>query len=254
MRTIFRTLALLATTTLAAPVLADTPDPRQLLDDAQTKGTPQTIQSTMTMTLTDAGGRSSSRELELRKVGEEKQVVWFTRPVDLRGTAFLRLEQGGSKQMWLYLPGFRQLDRISGARENESFLGSDFTYADMGTRNLDEYTHRYLGTGTLDGTDTHKIESSAKQDDAPYERIVSFLRVEDGRLLREDLYDALGDLVKRKVHERFETVGKYYMPAVVIMTDMVTGHSTRLETRNIKVDEELSDRMFTTQYIQRIRP
>lgn len=242
--------------TLAIPMAAaaEAPDPRQLLETAQNSGTPKTMQSTMTMTLVDRGGRSSARELELRKVGNGKQLVWFSKPTDVRGTAFLRLGEGNDKQMWLYLPGFKKLDRISGARENESFLGSDFTYADMNERDLDAFAHKLLGEETVDGLAAWKIESTAKDPDAEYGKIVSFIVKETGRLLQEDLYDSLGDLVKRKQHSRFEKIGAYNIPQIVKMTDLISEHSTTLETRNLKVDETISDSIFTTEHLKRIRP
>lgn len=242
--------------TLAIPTAAaaEAPDPRQLLETAQNSGTPKSIQSTMTMTMIDRGGRSSTRELELRKVGNGKQLVWFSKPTDVRGTAFLRLGEGKDKQMWLYLPGFKKLDRISGARENESFLGSDFTYADMNERNLDAFTHKLLGEETVDGLATWKIESTAKDPDAEYGKIISYIVKETGRLLQEDLYDSLGDLVKRKQHSRFEKIGAYNIPQIVKMTDLVSEHSTTLETRNLKVDEAISESIFTTEHLKRIRP
>lgn len=236
------------------PAAAESPDPRALLETAQNSGTPKTMQSTMTMTLVDRGGRSSSRELELRKVGNGKQLVWFTKPVDVRGTAFLRLGEGSAKQMWLYLPGFKKLDRISGARENESFLGSDFTYADMNDRDLAAFNHKLLGEESVDGTAVWKIESKAKDPDAQYGVVVSYIVKDTGRLLQEDLYDGLGDLVKRKQHSRFEKIGTYNVPLVVKMTDLVSEHSTTLESRNLKVDESIDDGIFTTQHLQRIRP
>jgi outer membrane lipoprotein-sorting protein len=249
-------LAALAAIVALAPAVAaaESPDPRVLLETAQNSGTPKTMQSTMTMTLVDRGGRSSARELELRKVGNGKQLVWFTKPTDVRGTAFLRLGEGSAKQMWLYLPGFKKLDRISGARENESFLGSDFTYADMNDRDLDAFDHKLLGEDTVDGMAVWKIESTAKDPDAEYGKVVSYIVKETGRLLQEDLYDSLGDLVKRKQHSRFEKIGTYNIPAVVKMTDLIGEHSTTLESRNLKVDESIDDGIFTTQHLKRIRP
>ncbi|MCG8375835.1 MAG: outer membrane lipoprotein-sorting protein [Chlorobiales bacterium] len=33
---------------------------------------------------------------------------------------------------WLYMPAMKKVRRISGASKNEYFMGSDFTYDDMG--------------------------------------------------------------------------------------------------------------------------
>jgi hypothetical protein len=239
----------------AAPVSADS-DPRVLLEKAHKEGTPKTLQSTMAMSLRDSRGRSQDRTLEIRKIEDEKQLVWFVTPADLRGTAFLRLGSSSDRRMWLYLPAFKRTERISGSKENESFLGSDFTYADMAERDLDLYHHKYLGQAELNGEKVHRIESTIKDEDGDelYSKILSFVSVDGNRLLQEDLYDMAGKLFKRKTQEQFEQVQNYRMPKVVTMTDLARNHSTRIEMRNVKVDEPLADNMFSTQYMQRIRP
>ena len=235
--------------------LADEPDPRELLEKSQSEGTPETLQSTMSMELKDAGGRTQSRELEIRQVGDDKQLTWFVSPVDLRGTAFLRLGDAANSRMWLYLPAFRRVERISGSQENESFLGSDFTYADMADHDLDLYSHRYVEKSDLDGVEVHKVESTLKEeDDTKYSKFVSYIEVSTGNLLREDLYDEFGDLTKRKTHESFRDVGDYRIPSVIVMTDLHRDHRTRLEMKEVKVDESIPDNIFTTQHMQRIRP
>jgi hypothetical protein len=248
-------LSLLAVAPVAAVSADAVPDARALVEKAQKGGTPKTLQSSMIMELKDKGGRTQSRALEIRKIEDEKQLVWFVTPADLRGTAFLRLGGASDRKMWLYLPAFKRVERISGSKENESFLGSDFTYADMADRDLNQFNHKYVGTEELKGVKLHKVDSTLKEkdDDAPYTRVVSYISPE-GRLLREDLYDFSGDLVKRKTHENFTKVEGYDIPSAVVMVDLLRDHQTRIEMKNIKVDESISESIFSTQHMQRMRP
>ncbi len=254
MKTFFASLSLVLLA--AAPAAAQSPDARTLLEKAQKSGTPKTMQSSMSMELKDRGGRTQNRALEIRKIGDEKQLVWFVTPADLKGTAFLRLGDAKNRKMWLYLPAFKRVERISGSKENESFLGSDFTYADMAERDLDLFNHKLLGSESLDGKKVHKIESTLKDedDDAPYGKIISYVSEAEGRLLREDLYDLSGDLVKRRTQENFTKTGDYLIPSAIVMKDLLNDHSTRIEMKSIKVDEPLADNIFSTSHMQRIRP
>lgn len=248
------TLTLIALFAFTGGAWAD--DAKAILRKAQTAGAPKSMQSTMVMELKDAGGRAKTRSLKLQKSGDDKQVVWFVQPADLAGTAFLRLGDAKDKKMWLYLPAFKKLERISGSKENESFLGSDFTYADMADRDLDKFDHKTAGEEKLDGKTVIKIESTLKGDDeaAPYGKIVSFVEKDSGRLLREDLFDTSGDLVKRKTHENFKKVGAYVIPSLIVMKDLTNDHVTSIETKGVEVDKKIPDEVFTTEAVKRIRP
>lgn len=235
---------------------AEAADPKEILHKAQTAGAPKTMQSTMVMELKDSGGRAKTRALKLQKSGDDKQIVWFVQPADLAGTAFLRLGDAKDRKMWLYLPAFKKLERISGSKENESFLGSDFTYADMADRDLDDFDHKLLGDDKLDGKSVVKIESTLKGDDedAPYAKVVSYIEKDSNRLLREDLYDINKELVKRKTHENFKKIGSYVIPSMIVMKDLTNDHITSIETKGVEVDKKIADSVFTTEAMKRLRP
>jgi len=228
--------------------------PKARLARAHTGGGPQTLSAKMTMILSDKGGREVRRELEIRREGDDHQVLWFVSPADVRGTAFLRVNEDGERKMWLYLPAFDKLERIAGAKEHNSFLGSDFTYADLGARKLDQYTHRARGVEAVDGIGKVRVivsEATAAYE-GPNQKIVSYLDPEDDHLLGEDLYDKQGELRKQKRHLEIETFGGYKIPTVVEMTDVVRQHKTRITMDDVQVDEKLPSRLFRYRNLKRL--
>ena len=102
---------------------------------------------TMQMRLFDRQGRARERTLGvngLRGQGGtgDRVLVRFTYPNDIAGTGFLVWERpGGDDDRFLYLPALARVRRITGAERQESFVGSDFTYEDIGGRALDDYTY-----------------------------------------------------------------------------------------------------------------
>ena len=48
-------------------------------------------------------------------------------------------------ERFLFLPSLGRVRRIAGSETQESFVGSDFTYEDIGGRELDEYTYSFAG-------------------------------------------------------------------------------------------------------------
>ena len=70
----------------------------------------------------------------------------FSYPNDIRGTAFLVWEHPTAEdERFLFLPSLGRVRRIAGSETQDSFVGSDFTYEDIGGRELDEYTYSFAG-------------------------------------------------------------------------------------------------------------
>ena len=55
-----------------------------------------------------------------------------------------RYDDEKDDDQWLYLPALKKTKRIASGDKSGSFMGSDFTYADMTTRNLDNYDYTLL--------------------------------------------------------------------------------------------------------------
>src|SRR5262245_48526567 len=100
----------------------------------------------MAMRLVDRRGRARERSLNViglrgRGGAGDRVLVRFTYPNDIAGTGFLVWERpGGDDDRFLFLPALGRVRRISGAERQESFVGSDFTYEDIGGRAIEDYT------------------------------------------------------------------------------------------------------------------
>ena len=124
----------------------------------QDRDTGRDARSTFRMKLVDRRGRVRERAMtliSLRGRGNpgvpdtapdgDRLLIRFTHPSDIRGTSFLVWEHPSSEdERFLYLPSLGRVRRIAGAETQESFVGSDFTYEDIGGRELDEYTYALI--------------------------------------------------------------------------------------------------------------
>jgi hypothetical protein len=141
----------------------------------------------MRMRLFDRQGRVRERQLRLiglrgSEKGEraDRLLIRFLYPNDIKGTGFLVLEHpGADDERFLYLPALGRVRRIAGEEKQGSFVGSDFTYEDMGGRELDDYTYAIVqDVVTWTGPDGRawpawRLESRAKDPNATYPRVVS---------------------------------------------------------------------------------
>ena len=63
-----------------------------------------------------------------------------------KGTRFLQIENEGNKpdDKFIYLPELKSSRRVNSSEGSKSFLGTDATYDDLSTRDVDEDEHTYL--------------------------------------------------------------------------------------------------------------
>jgi hypothetical protein len=153
------------------------------------------------MVLTEAGGDKKDRAMDVtgrRKDGLFQTLVRFAAPADIAGTAFLMLERGkDSSEQYIYLPGLKRTRRIVGREREGSFMGSDFTYADM-QRVDDRFAkHKRLPDEKIGSDNVFVIESTLSAD-APvtYGKILTWIRKNDYVALRTRFFDRSGQLAK----------------------------------------------------------
>lgn len=95
---------------------------------------------------------------------DDRSLVRFLKPADIKGTGLLTIEEGESDTQWLYLPELRKSKRIAGASKARPFVGSDLSNGDMRTEDLAHHSYRLLGEETVDGRACYKVEARPKDD------------------------------------------------------------------------------------------
>jgi outer membrane lipoprotein-sorting protein len=204
----------------------------------------------MKMTLVTKDQAKRERALDIlarRNDGRVQTVVRFMNPADVAGTAFLLLEQkdGGSDQ-YIYLPGLRRTRRIVGREREGSFMGSDFTYADLRRADTAGAVHKRLPDEKVGDVATVVVESTPKKElKSPYSKVQTWVRTTDFVPLRTKFYDAKGQLLKTLYARR---IGKLEGKPVVMearMENHQTGSATLLVIESIERQASLPDSAFT---------
>jgi hypothetical protein len=201
------------------------------------------------MILLAADGKRQERSMEVvarRDKGLLQTMVRFLSPEDLAGTAFLMRErQGGASEQYVYLSGLKRTRRIAGREREGSFMGSDFSYADM-QRPDPKHTHNLrLPDDTIGDAASYVIESTLDaQAESAYAKVVTWVRKSDFVAVRTRFLDKQGKTVKtlyaRKVRE---LDGK---PVVVeARMQAENGHATELLIDSMERRDNLPDALFT---------
>ena len=159
-----------------AAVSPDSTDARAIMDGVFDRNTADNLTANMMMVIQDKSGRKRERMLKVRskKFGEgTKLLMKFQSPADVKNTGLLSVDyDSGQKDddQWLYLPSLHKSTRIASTQKSGSFMGTDFTFADMTKSDPNEYDFKVVEQSTkAAGEECWLIESRPKTDKAKRE-------------------------------------------------------------------------------------
>ncbi len=216
----------------------------------------QDRKSHMEMTLTNHRGKTRVRKIATaaKDYGPDvKQMMVFLKPLDVKGTAFLTWEYDAldhDDDKWLYMPALRKVRRISGKSNNDYFMGSDFTYDDLGDRNVDEDTHTLVDEEEINGTPCWKIQSIPRNNADNYNKRILWIHKKATRTIRAEYYDAQG-LIKTftvgdiRQHQGFWTIFS------MRMENHRENHTTDLKILDMTYNTGISDALFEVSAVSR---
>jgi hypothetical protein len=215
--------------------------------------------STLHMTLINK--RGATRECTIISYSKEhgkdsKTIMYFEQPADVKGSGFLSWEYndpGKDDDRWLYLPALKRVRRISGSSKNDYFMGSDFTYDDMGDRAVDEDEHTLLREEEIDGAACWIVESIPKDAGDMYSKTIRWIRRDNLLATRVEYFDKHHKLMKVLTLSNVRQVDGIWTALKMHMDNLQEKHQTILEFENIEYNTGLDDNLFTISTLQRGR-
>jgi outer membrane lipoprotein-sorting protein len=242
-----RRLSILFALTLLALRNAAAQDGEWVLERVDsTLNAPRDVVATERMTLIDADGGEKVRTLRMYQKGPEQRLVKFTTPADVRDVGFLRLSED---RMYLYLPAFRRVRRISSSIKNEDFMGSDLSYEDLSqTRFGDDYRVAESASNPQGYALTLQPLPNA---DVSYSRIVMQVQHDTWVITGMELFGRDGRLVKTVVASDIERVDGYWIARRVEVTTVKDRHRTVLDIEELQFDTGLDDGFFSQRQLKR---
>jgi hypothetical protein len=146
----------------------------------------------------------------------------------------------------------KKVRRISGSSaKQENFMGSDFTYDDMGGRNVDEDEHQLLKEESWDGTPCWVVESRPLEEDALYSKTISWIRQDALVPVKVEFYDRMGKLLKTLVASDISRESGYWTPRKLEMTHHQRNHRTLILMEHIEYDIAMNESLFTVPSLER---
>ncbi len=258
---------------LQRPSPAVTPD--SVARSVQDRPTGRDSRSAMRMKLFDRHGRARERALTILTLrGREapgaapaapdgdRLLIRFSYPNDIRGTSFLVWEHPNAEdERFLYLPSLGRVRRIAGSETQESFVGSDFTYEDIGGREFDDYTYAFAGAdggnavwspaGGGPSRDAWRLESRRKDPSAEFPRVVSLILKDSSVVVGADVYNRRNEKQKVYTVRRLEQIEGIWTVMDSEMTNALEKTRTELTVENADYNVGLKEADFSRRELER---
>ncbi|MEM0988880.1 MAG: efflux RND transporter permease subunit [Pseudomonadota bacterium] len=208
------------------------------------------------MVLRDKGGRASRRVFENLTFERPDMgvgdlgIIIFSKPRDIRGTGLLthaNIEPSDDDQ-WLYLPAVKRVKRISSSNRTGKFVGSEFSYEDLGSQEVADYDYKWLRDEPCP-TDPSQmcfvVESYPKNPKSGYSKRIAWTDHAEYRLQHIEFYNRRGDLEKTLSFLDYQQyLAQYWRAGTMRMTNVQTGKSTDLIWTNYQFRVGLSESDF----------
>ena len=206
------------------------------------------------MLIVDDQGRKQMRQFTiLRKdvldgegkdTGDQRMLVFFSRPTEVDGTVF-RVEKHASLSQdddrWLYLPALDLVKRIAAGDKRTSFVGSHFFYEDVSGRAIAQDSFEMLSQ-----TPSHYILKATPKAPDTVEFSHYIVEIDKSTYLPTTINFFKGEENYRRV-EAVTVENIQGFPTVVRskVSDLVSGGYTLMEFRGVQYDIDLPDAIFS---------
>ncbi len=249
----------------AAGALASSLTPKEIMQKSDDRYRGDTRTSDAVLTLIDKKERRRVREMKMYSMDSdevEKSVMFFSSPADVKNTSYMSFDwEDDNKEddSWLYLPALQKIKRVASSDESGSFMGSDFTYADINGLDYDDYSYKMVNESEeVDDADCWVIDS-----DPLDESVVDKTGALSSRVwIRKDNFMQVKAIINMKKGKRV----KYFAAKDIVKIDdiwtaktvqMVTTkngkklHASVLKISNVQYNKGVDKKLFDTQAMMR---
>ena len=237
-------------------------DPLSIVQASQEAMKVNAFEAVSTLTITDSRGneriRKSSMASKTYPDKTEKRIIKFVAPAEVKGTGILIFDYvDQADDMWIYLPALRKTRRIVSTEKSNSFMGSEFSNADMTAPAIGDFTYTLLGTEEVNGTECWKITAVpgdiSLEDTYGYSKAIRWIGKGDNVVRKSAYYDFNETLIKTIETIKFMAMypdGEKYMVTEMVARNHESGRSSTMKMDQVQTTDT-KDEYFTISYLER---
>ena len=265
------TLASLLGTSVSIPAFAVTLSPKEIMqkNDDQRRVNDFEAKAVLTSGTEGATGDKIKEFTLSRKVQSDgvhnSTLTRFHSPAEVRNEGILIVENAnGRNDVLMYLPNFKKVRRVESQQQSGSFMGSVFSYSDIATPHVDDYSYKLIKeekcpSAEAPGVTCSVIECTPMNDDIKertgYTKSVLWMRQDNFMSVKGEYYNLDGELFKRLEAGETKIIdqkNKKWLSHKLYITNLKTKEYTRLQFSNVKANLGISDSVFTQQNLQKV--
>lgn len=249
---------------LAVVPTAQAMSARQIMEKVDARDDGDNMIADVKMTLIDKQGNKRVREMKVftkDKGADTWKMQFFLSPADVKDTGFLTYdyyEGDRDDDQWLYLPDLHKTKRIATSDKSSAFMGSDFSYADMTQRVLDEWKYKLLKEDKVGKHKVWLIEatpvSEEVRDRYGYLKSVLFIRQDIFMGIRAVHWLKEGKKIKYQENKGIKQIDGIWVATELhekTTKNKVVLHRTVMEYENIKYNQDLDDNLFSVRKLEK---
>ncbi len=199
-------------------------------------------EATVRLLIVDAKKRERERFFSLKSKSAPKlkhSLVKFFEPPNVKGVGLASKtdRQTNKRSQWVYFPSLKSIKRLSTSEQNDSFMGSDFSYGDVAGRLLDEDTHKVFNQNDK----FYVVESIPKNGNDAYSKYYTTVDKATNIVRSVTFYDKKSDKLKTLSNRKVVRVKGELLVALSVMANHKTEGSSTMERSRIDVDVVFDD-------------
>ena len=216
------------------------------------KEKPQDIKATFTMKSFKNNDTRTTEFISWSKDNGKKQIMWFLKPLEYKNMGFLKTQKGNDISMAMWYPRYEKIRKIPSQNKAKSFMGSDLTYEDLYTREIDDFRYEMLRQEWLDSIKCYVIVSTPLEKiDSQYLKHRTWISKKDLIPLKEISYGKEGLPEKEKYFHYTLKDSKDIITSLKITNLKEPDSYTNISINNIILDSGISDNMFKDNKLKR---
>lgn len=244
-------LFIFAPVVLFAQNIKDDPEARKVFEEVdRRRDLINNEKADMQMIIYDSKGNTRNRSLQSFSMNEgevSKSLLIFEAPANVRGTAFLSISEGSDEIQKLYLPALNQIQIISASEKGDRFMGSDFTYEDLGDQSPEDYNFEMQSK-----SDTSYVLKADKQESSEYHYLYFYIDPERYVLQKIEYFDKEENMIKRLEASDYKNVlDEVWQPGKMVMYDLRNDRKTELIWSDRNVNADIPEWRFTERGLRR---
>ncbi len=200
------------------------------------------------MVIENKRGKKRIRKVESKgkKIdGLGRFVITFLEPDDVAGTQMLSVERKGEDDLqYLYLASMKETRKIAGADKNDNFMGTDFTFADMEQRDVEDASYERLADTEASGIPAYHIIARPNAGTSDYSKLEMWVDRKDYLPLKIYYFDKKDRLQKKLIAKRIEPKGGKPTITKLLMKNVLKGSRTTLNILKLERGVKVPDGIF----------